>query len=522
MKQLETLSIVAPGFYGLNTQESGSTLSPNFALVADNAVVDRFGRLGARMGWEMQTVDGDVELDGNPLRFMLEHVNADNTSTILSAGNGKLFKGGSHVDDDPTLTDITPASYTISDNDWSGASLYDHALFVQEGYEPVVYTESASPAAQKITTYTGLTQNFGSDYPKGVIAAYGRFWSFSKTTVYWSTDIADTAFPCFCGGTSGTLNISAVLPNNVDEINGIAVHNDFLVIFCKNNIVVYAGASNPIGASFGLQDVITGVGCAATRSIQATGNDLIFLSSSGIRSLGRLIQEKSLPMRDLSKNVFTDLTNDVNAEIAAYDSLDHVVSVYSEDNAFYLLSFPHINKVYVVDLKMPLQDGAARITTWTGFKAYSFARLRNKSLLIGKQDGIGQYKGYQDNGRAYTLRFMSHYLDLQSPTTLKMLKQVKVTVYGGSNQRFVINLGTDYSTTYDSYTFTIGGDSIIAEYGASEYGVGEYTIGIQTDTLKSSVIGSGNIIQLGFEASLNGNAISVQSIDCFIKTGRNF
>lgn len=101
------------------------------------------------------------------------------------------------------------------------------------------------------------------------------------------------------------------------------------------------------------------------------------------------------------------------------------------------------------------------------------------------------------------------------------MKQVKATVYGGSNQQFVIKIGTDYSNDFSLYPFTIGGDTVVTEYGSSEYGIGEFTVGIQTDSVKSSVGGSGNIIQIGFEATLQGNFLSVQTLDCFVKTGRN-
>lgn len=521
MKQEQTLSIVAPGFYGLNTQESGSTLSPNFSLLADNVVIDRFGRLGARKGWTMQTSNGTTMLAGNPVRFMLEHVNADGSSTFLSAGNHKIIAGGNSLSTgEDTMVDVTPALYTINDNDWSGATLLDHAVLVQAGHEPVVYTEAASPVAQTMTDYTGTAQNYGTNYPKNIISAYGRFWAHTDSTVFWSTDIADANFPCFCGGTSGTLNINSVLPNNVDTITGLAVHNDFLIIFCEHNVVIYSGASNPIGTSFALSDVIAGIGCIAHDSIQSTGNDLIFLSTSGLRSFGRVVQEKSLPMRDLSKNVHDELLSDINSEIISYDSLDHVTSIYSADNAFYLLSFPGIKKVYVVDMRSNLQDGSSRITTWGNYEAYSFVQGLDRNLYIGKVDGIAIYGGFQDNGSSYTIRYMSHYLDLGSPTQLKMLKQIKVTVYGGNQQQFVIKLGTDYATDYNVYPFLIAGDQLVTEYGVAEYGVGEFTIGITTDSIKSSVGGSGNIIQVGFEAAVNGNTVSVQTIDCFVKTGR--
>ena len=48
MKQLLSSSIAAPGFFGLNTQESSITLSSGYALQADNCVIDNFGRLGSR------------------------------------------------------------------------------------------------------------------------------------------------------------------------------------------------------------------------------------------------------------------------------------------------------------------------------------------------------------------------------------------------------------------------------------------------------------------------------------------
>ena len=517
MKQLQTLSIVSPGFYGLNTQESGVTLSSNWASLTDNVVIDKYGRLGARKGWFMKTVDGVDELAGSPIRFMLEYITASNTSVILSAGNQKLFKNG--VDGD-VLVDITPSLYTITDNDWRGATIYDHVMMVQGGHEPVIYTESVSPAAQTMTDYTGAVQNYGTSYPKDVIAAYGRFWAHDGNTVYWSTDIADTAFPCFCGGTSGTLNIAAVLPNNVDTIEALAVHNDFLIILCKNNIVVYSGASNPIGVGFQLTDIISGAGCVSRNSIQSTGNDLIFLSDTGIRSLGRLIQEKSLPMRDLTKNIRDDFIKDMQAEIANYGSLDHVVSVYSELNAFYLISFPSTKTVYVLDMRQALEDGSSRCTVWYQYPAFSFLRTRDRRLLIGKANGIGLYTGYNDNGDVYRLRYFSHYLDFGSSTQKKILKQIKVAVFGGSQQQFSLKIGTDYDANYLGYPFTIDTKEVF-EYGTTEYNVGYYSGGVVLDNIKSSVGGSGNIIQIGFEADVNGSELSVQAIDCFVKTGRN-
>ena len=515
MKPIQSLSVVAPGFFGLNTQDSGITLSSNYALVADNCIIDKFGRIGARKGWETQTVDGSTTLSGMPVKFMMEHVNADNTVVTISGGNNKLLKDG---DASNTFTDITPSLYAITNDYWKGASLYDHALIVQEGHEPIVYTESASPATQTITDYTGVTQSYGTNFPRDVLAAYGRFWVHDGSSVYWTTDIADVAFPAFNGGTSGFLNIAAVLPNNVDTIVALASHNGFLIIFCEKNIVIYKGAENPLG-DFVLHDVIAGVGCMARDSVQNTGNDLVFLSDTGIRSLGRLIQEKSLPMRDLTKNVRDDLSALLQIALAADPALKQVKSVYSEVNAFYLISFPTSNIIYCLDMRQALDDGSSRITRWTDFHATSFLRKRNRDLFIGYPNSINKYSGYLDGIETYQMRFLSPYMDMQDSTQVKILKKVTATVIGGNGQAFIIKCGFDYIDSYDSYPFIVDAGTA-AQYNIDEYNIAEYSKGSLIDKVDASVGGAGNVIQLGFETEVNNTSFSVQKLDIFMKTGR--
>ena len=49
--KLLTTTIAAPGFKGVNTQDSSITLEDGFATVANNCVIDKFGRIGSRKGW---------------------------------------------------------------------------------------------------------------------------------------------------------------------------------------------------------------------------------------------------------------------------------------------------------------------------------------------------------------------------------------------------------------------------------------------------------------------------------------
>ena len=89
----QTASIAAPGFFGLNIQESAVALSSGFALEANNCVIDRYGRIGARRGWTPVNTTVNTDLgSANAVEFMFE-LTDNGSSQFLSADNNKLFTG---------------------------------------------------------------------------------------------------------------------------------------------------------------------------------------------------------------------------------------------------------------------------------------------------------------------------------------------------------------------------------------------------------------------------------------------
>ena len=312
---LQSASIAAPGFFGLNTQESSVTLEDGFALVADNCVIDNYGRLGARKGWRYLTSgSSDVDLVG-----MHRFIDITGAETIISWSDTKFYTGVG------TLTEVVPTTdNTITAGDWQCATLNDKAYFFQSGYKPMVF----DPVADTITDVEDETDYSGTA-PQGntVLSAYGRLWvadtSTDKMTVFFSDLLAGADWGT---GSSGSINLESILVNGTDEIVGLGAQNGQFIVFCKQNIVVFD--DNTQGASFDpatmrLVEVISRVGCVARDSIQNTGLDIFFLSEDGLRSLGRVIQEKSLPMRDLSANVRDDLVADTQAE-----TVSDIKSVY--------------------------------------------------------------------------------------------------------------------------------------------------------------------------------------------------
>ena len=504
-KPLQSATIAAPGFFGLNTQESSVTLAAGFALQADNCVIDKYGRLGARKGWKYVTAGSSgINLVGAH-RF----VDITGTETIISWSATTFYKGVN------TLTTITVTSdNTLDTGNWQAATLNDKVYFFQEGKKPMLY----DPVADTITDVEDATGYTGTA-PQGntVISAYGRLrvadTSTDKVTLYWS-DLLDGVK--WGTGSAGSVDLAAILVKGTDNIVALGAQNGQLVVLLRNNIVIFDDSSNDASfdpATLRLVEVINRVGCVARDSVQNTGLDILFLSEDGLRSLGRVIQEKSLPMRDLSKNIRDDLV-----EITANETVADIKSVYSEDHAFYLLLYPSYEKVYCFDMRSMLEDGSARVTTWDTQTQTNMLSLPN-AVYFTQVDGLAEYKEYQDNATRYRMKYFTNYFDFGNGTQNKILKRIGITVIGGSAQDFIIKTGTDYTDSYQSYPASLT-EGTVHEYGVAEYNVSTYALGTKSEVIRLPSGGAGNVVQVGFEADIDGTELSVQKMDIFIKQGR--
>ena len=512
-QQLQAQSISAPGFYGLNTQDSSLDLSTGFALVANNCIIDQYGRVGARKGWSALNSSTNADLGTSDIKMIAELVDNSGTSYTILAGNNKLYKysGG-------TITTLTygggGTAPTITDSNWQAAALNGYLVLYQTGHDPLAFIPSVSTTAYRriseATGYSGTVQ-----LSNAVISAYGRTWSASvagdKVTVQFSDILAPHKFS---GGSSGTLDTTTVWPRGTDNIVALGAHNGFLYIFGTNNILIYAGATTP--STMTLQDVVTGIGCYARDTIQNTGSDLMFLSATGVRSMARTIQEKSQPLNDLSKNVRNDLIAAIRTETAA-----SIKSVYSPLDGFYALTLPTTKAVYCFDTKAALQDGSLRVTIWDTIQPKSFLKKTDGTIYIGKEGYLGQYTGYTDNGSVYRFQYFTNHNDLGQPNLTSILKRLKAVVIGGSNQALIFKWGYDFSANYSSAITTIPSQQNIAEFGLSEYNTtAEYSGGIALQTLTAYPTGSGKIVQVGFEADIAGSALSIQKIEIHAKQGK--
>ena len=499
---LQSINLVAPAFKGVNTEDSPIAQDPSYADIADNAVIDKRGRIATRKGIDVVTTN-KTALGADYVHKIHYFYDDAGNEVVFTAGNNKIMTGTT------TLTDVTPAAYTITTNNWKIVNFNDKAYFFQRGYDPLVYDNATG-----LRTFTVANGGATAATLKchEALAAYGRLWVVDNATdtqtIYWSDLLIGSDFT---GGSSGSIDVSKAWPDGYDEVRALAAHNNTLIIFGKHSILVYGGASSP--ASMALVDTVAGVGCICRNSVQHIGTDVLFMSNTGLRSLGRTIQEKSLPISDLSLNVKTEIISLVENRTLP------TASVYSPENSFYLICFPDQSTVYCFDLKGKLENGAYRVTRWTSIPHKSFEVKTDGTLYIGTTDGLGTYSGYSDNTTAYRFRYYSPGLTFGDPAKIKLLKKLRPTLVGASGTTVFIKWAYDLATDFKTYEFTVGNQTP-SFFGVDEFGIGEFTGGELTTRNPVQATGNGSIITIGLEADINGSALSLQEINVLALMGK--
>lgn len=551
--QLQPLSISAPGFFGLNSQEAAVDLPINWALDATNCIIDQYGRIASRKGWIAVTASA---LAGTPdVRQIHEYIKSDGTTEILSCAGNKIYVGTT------TLTDLS-APGTITADNWKIVNFNNKAYFFQAGHVPLEYDGStigyatrghtawaastayvvgdirrpttATPYYYVCTTAgtSGGTEPTWSttvdgtttdntvvwttyEIPKAnaALAAVGRVWltgiSTDRTVVYYSDLLIGHSY---YGGSSGSIDLKSVWAYGMDSATTVEVFNGLLAVFGKNSVVIYDGCEEP--TTMALVEHIKGIGCIARDSVQDIGDDILFLSRSGVSSLTRAVENDKVMTANVSDNV-RDLL------LSFLDTTDETLirSTYNKRNAFYLLTLPSSQYTFCFDTRSRLEDNTFRVTTWDSINPTALCSTLDDTLYLGKPGIIAEYSGYLDNASTYRMQYRSTWQHLDNKLQIKMPKSVEISIIGGFNAGLTLKMSYDYSILESVYNLTIGSGTT-AEYGIAEYGIAEYYSANYISTLKYQVGGSGKAFSFAIESEINDNPVSIQKIDILTKLGR--
>lgn len=504
--RLQAVTLAAPGFYGLNTQESGITISSGFALEATNCIIDKFGRIGSRKGWTTYS-NTSASVTG-AVRAIKEYTKSDGALEIVFTANNKLWKLDSNRDP-VELTADDASAITITDDDWQIITYNNHAVFVQDGHVPVYYDGSAD-TYKEYTSVPFTHLNCGA-------ACFNRVWAAEEYTVYWTKILEPQSFT---GTGAGQINMREIFGED-DNVVAISNYNNRLVIFGRRNIAFFSGGEDPTSTTFQMVDHIKGIGCIARDSVQNVGTDVVFLSSEGVRSIGRVIQEQSSPIGDVSKNI-----RDEVVQYSSGESANRIKAIYSPKDAFYLLTLPATGFTYCFDMRAQLQDGSRRVTKWTDINPSAYTVLNNNDLMVGQVGYVGRYQGYDDNGSTYRMKYYTNYFDFGNATVESILKKIKLAILGATNQSAALKWAFDYNVDYSSTAFTLS-EGITSEYNVDQYfsdddidNEAEYSSGVVLDNISLNLGGRGAVLQIGLEADVTGGALSIQKLDIFAKNGK--
>ena len=436
------------GVNGLNTQNNPATLDPSYLTSADNVVLRESGRISFRKGFKQKVVP-----TGTAIGSMVEH-NDSGTNKIFASHGTSIYTVDFTSPNAAFPSSGADVKHTVasSTGDWQFVNFNNRLHCFHTGVIPQRYDGALSAGAKwtaHATDPATITTLFD---PSCGMGFYGRIWcggvTEAKDVVYWSNLLDGDDWT---GGDTGVLDLSKIW--GTDEIVAIAPFYGQLIIFGKNNIAIY-DSPTAVG-SLALNEVISGIGCVSRDSVQAIGDDLVFLSATGLRSLLRTAEKDKLPLTDLTVNIKDTIIRNIG-------NSTNVKSVYVESEGIYILSFVDNNINYVFDFKHTTPQGTPRITTWTFDNDREPASMINtelySGLLVGQKDGsISGYEGYYDidlawvssaasyTNAAITADVSSIWITMSEGMSASLLKKMMLVLEGGSGAVLGLKWYKDYS-----------------------------------------------------------------------------
>lgn len=508
--QLLPVPMVTPGTLGVNLQQSSSVLPPQWAYDAVNAVIDSNYRIAARKGVTNVTT---TPISGSPaVKSIFEQHSADGTASTIIAWNGGISTSVTN----PSGSDIS-GSVTDTNGRWQFVNFNSKAIGFQSGQKLIVRTTG---------NFATVVESSGTAPTGGIgTAAYGRVWQLDADghTVKYCALLNETAWDP-AGGSAGQFDMANVWTQGTDVVTAIIAFNHNIVVFGLRHIVFWSdGGGSALGldpSKMGVVDVIEGTGCVSQWTLQAVGQtDLLFLSPTGVQSLGRLLVNRSRPVATLTKYVRDTLVGQL-----AEEDTTLVTAAYSKTQGFYLLSFPVAKTTWIVDLRRIYQDqdgDAVGAVTYWNYAPTAVLETTARTLYLAKSGGkVGMYAGTTDEGSSYHYLFSTPWLDLGQDYAqrLKILKRLTAIIYVRNQTNIAFKWYIDFDTNGQADSVTsVGATS--AEWGSAEYGVAEWSGGLLLQLLHVNANGTGQYFRFSIEADVTTD-FAIQQTGIFAKIGR--
>ena len=517
--QVAPISLVGPGFRGLNTELTSvaADVDGQFALDLREVVFDNVGTISTRKGWT--TVAGTPMSGAPSVSRVFEYLRNDGTTSLVAATSGKFWAS---TDDGATWTDVT-GSTAPTGTSWMFVNFDDKIIAAAPGFRPVVYTGSGN--------FTAITAGSGTvPISNGVIlAAYGRLWVAEDSTgaIVFSALLDHTLWATADG--AGSIDTSNVWTLGTDEITAMRAFGATMVVFGRRHVLMYVdGAGSTIGIdpdNMYVVDTIENVGCVARDSVVQIGEgDLWFLGPGGVQSLARVTTDKTNPLSAVSQWQTSLIASLVANE---GDPRYTVQAIWNPLERFVLFLFPGSDRIVMFDTRYPVGDGTARAAEWRDQLHTCMLSRRSGNLYFGRSNGtIAQYTGYRDDSSGtpvtITAIYSSPWLDGGTPEQLKMPKRVNFDIVGRETLTITTRWGFDFRGLEFSNTQTNDFIASGSEWGLGEFGEAEWSGGVRTRRAYTPLCGNGGQVKiwLSWVSTDVSDRSALKSLTLYTRIGR--
>lgn len=266
-------------------------MPPKFGTLYKNCHVSESGGVAKNPGYvKVNTAPG------NPLKTGFEYRKKDGTIQTLTAGGGVVYRL-----DGVVLTAIKTGlnpDAKVWFAQFSDKVVFGNGVDVPQKYDGTTVSDLGGLPVSTTFSKPHVHQ--------------GRLWWMDTTNRMMAYHSALQALEDYTSAdNAGYIDFSFVLPRG-EELQDILTFVDLQVFLFKNYVVIYAGSDPTTGGDYRMVQRIDGVGAIGTGTATEIGTDLLFIHSSGIKSLRQVVATGNM---ELGKNISSNIEADIRREL---------------------------------------------------------------------------------------------------------------------------------------------------------------------------------------------------------------
>lgn len=429
------LNLTAPGAAGLTAETSIAGDFQEWLFEANNAVYNAEGLLSPRQLFRIPRPNY-----WGAFPTLSEYYPVPVADKYFIGGVGKLYDQADGTDLSTLANDGTvPGTWTLN-REWQATYLNGKYYFFAESVAPKVYDPT-------VPAFSGIT---GAPLFGIIHSAFGRLWASSEqsaiTTLQWSLLLNGKNWT---GAGTGSINLSSYMSSN-EAITAITDFNGYLIVFTNKSIFIYQdpflvpvdnSGTGGTPQTMTLKEHIKGTGCVGKFAWCHVGEELLFMSQNGLKSLSRVLAEGgAAPLKNICPQVTTQVIDSIKYQVGLSFNLTQVRLAYHPTMGFVTVETgSSISGVFLLWINRPISEGAYPVTRWgllqsdvddNNVAGISLYGLHSTGSFDGRGPGITAIGVVLDNTPTVTYKGPVHYgmYDLYTKDELEAETSFKMTI----------------------------------------------------------------------------------------------